>query len=333
MFRSLITLSLLLLGLVTPARAQDGAPADEASAEARRVEHARQFAIGMSTWPTEWYCSGPMSAAMQQVPPQEVLRRVQLASRCGVRLVLVPPRRMLTVDGQPDGRFSVDEANRVIDHYARELPPDTLTKYRSTLLGFNLADDYGCLKCWGGKAITQGEIADWAGYARQKLPGLPLGVRVVPEWVGRDPKLAPLLDYAWAQYHTRKGDAKSYFDEAAATAEKLGLRLVMGVNVKDCYGVGTTPLLRGRPGTVREDGAGPSGELRLYQLEATTKTPGSAPTSARFGRGWWRWPRSGARRSAGGGPRGTPPSRADQGAPLVVTPSAADQVRPRCPAR
>jgi hypothetical protein len=239
--RSHTALSLLLLGLATPVLAQDGAPADEAGAEARRVEHAKQFAIGMSTWPTEWYCSGPMSAAMQQVPPQEVLRRVQLASRCGVRLVLVPPRRMLTADGQPDGRFSVDMANRVIDKYARELPPDTLAKYRSTLLGFNLADDYGCLKCWGGKAITQGEIAEWAGYAREQLPGVPLGVRVVPEWVGRDPKLASLLDYAWAQYHTRKGDAQSYFDEAAATAEKLGLRVVMGVNVKDCYGVGTNP--------------------------------------------------------------------------------------------
>jgi hypothetical protein len=241
LIRSLTTLSLLLLGIVTPALAQDGAPADAASEEARRVEHARQFAIGMSTWPTEWYCSGPMSAAMQQVPPQEVLRRVQLASRCGVRLVLVPPRRMLTADGQPDGRFSIDMANRVIDKYARELPPDTLAKYRSTLLGFNLADDYGCTKCWGGKAITQAEIADWATYAREKLPGMPLGVRVVPEWVARDPKLAPLLDYAWAQYHTRKGDAKSYFDEAAAAAEKLGLRVVMGVNVKDCYGVGTNP--------------------------------------------------------------------------------------------
>jgi hypothetical protein len=232
----IVAVLLLLLPLTTRALAQDAQ-----AEEKRRVEHARQFAIGMSTWPTEWYCSGPMSAAMQQVPPQEVLRRVQLASRCGVRLVLVPPRRMLTVDGQPDGRFSVDEAKRVIDRYARELPPDTLAKYRSTILGFNLADDYGCLKCWGGKAITQGEVAEWATYAREKLPGVPLGVRVVPEWVGRDPNLAPLLDYAWAQYHTRKGDAKSYFDEAAATAEKLGLRVVMGVNVKDCYGVGTNP--------------------------------------------------------------------------------------------
>ena len=233
-----LTPLLLLCGLTTAAMAQE---ADPAKAEARRVEHARQFAVGMSTWPTEWYCSGPMSAAMQQVPPQEVLRRIQLASRCGVRLILIPPRRMVTANGRPNGRFSVDAANRLIDRYAVELPPDTLRKYRSTILGFNLADDYGCLRCWGGQAITQGEIAEWAAYARRKLPGVPLGVRVVPEWVGRDPALAPLLDYAWAQYHTRKGDAKSYFDQAAATAEKLGLRVVMGVNVKDCYGVGTHP--------------------------------------------------------------------------------------------
>jgi len=233
---------LLLLGLATRALAQDGsAPNDAASAEARRVEHGRQFAIGMSAWPTDWYCSGPMSAAMQQVPPKEVLRRIQLASRCGVRLVLVPPRRMLTTDGLPDGRFSVDAAKRTIDRYAHELPPDTLAKYRSTILGFNLGDDYGCRRCWGGEPITQREIAEWAAYARQKLPGVALGVRVVPEWVEREPELAPLLDYAWAQYHTRKGDAKSYFDKAAASAAKLGLRVVMGVNVKDCYGVGTDP--------------------------------------------------------------------------------------------
>jgi hypothetical protein len=236
------TALLLVLGLVTRAAlAQDGAAEDEASAEARRVEHSRQFAIGMSAWPTEWYCSGPMSAAMQQVPPKEVLRRVQLASRCGLRLFLVPPRRMLTADGLPDGRFSVDAARQTMDRYARELPPDTLTKYRSTILGFNLGDDYGCEHCWGGQPITQSEVAEWAVYARQKLPGVALGVRVVPEWVARDPQLAPLIDYAWAQYHTRKGDAKSYYDKAASAAEKLGLKVVMGVNVKDCYGVGTDP--------------------------------------------------------------------------------------------
>jgi hypothetical protein len=231
MFR-VFTPLLLLFAVASAAAAQDSVGAGR---------HAGQFAIGLSAWPVGSYCSGPMSAAMQQVPPREVLRRIQLAARCGVRLVLVPPRRLLTENGQADGRFSVESARRLTDSYAEELPPDTLLKYRATILGLNLADDYGCTRCWGGSPITQAEIAQWAAYARTKLPGVPLGVRVVPEWVARDSALAPLLDYAWAQYHTRKGDAKTYFDESASTAKRLGLRLVMGVNVHDCYGVGTNP--------------------------------------------------------------------------------------------
>ena len=223
---------LLLLGLNTPALAQDGGAG---------VQSDRRFAIGVSAWPTEWYCSGPMTATMQQVHPREVLKRIQLAARCGMRLVLVPPRRLLTEGKVANGRFSLESAKRVIDMYAAELPPDTLQKYRATILGFNLADDYGCERCWGGRAITQIEVAQWASYARPRLPGLALGVRVIPQWVAREPTLAPLLDYAWAQYHTRKGDAKEFYDDAADAAERLGIRVVMGVNVKDCYGVGTDP--------------------------------------------------------------------------------------------
>ena len=87
------------------------------------------------------------------------------------------------------------------DRYAAVLTPDTLRKYRATLLGLNLADDYGCTRCWGGTVITQKQIAEWAAYARAKLPGLPLGVRRTPDWVAAYPALAPLLDYTWAQYH------------------------------------------------------------------------------------------------------------------------------------
>lgn len=242
--RALALVLLLVLALPSAGTAQApdtaaaGSPAAD-SAQAKR--HAGQFAIGLSAWPLGSYCSGPMSAAMQQVHPREVLRRIQLAARCGVRLVIVPPRRLLTEGREANGLFSVESARRLTDMYAAELPPDTLRKYRATILGFNLADDYGCTRCWGGTPITQAQIAEWAAYARTRLPGVPLGVRVVPEWVARDPGLAPLLDYAWAQYHTRKGDAKTFYDKAASTAERLGLRVVMGVNVKDCYGVGTDP--------------------------------------------------------------------------------------------
>jgi hypothetical protein len=199
------------------------------------------LAAGLSTWPADSYCAGPMSAAMQQVDPRVVLGRIQLAARCGVRLVLVPPRRLLTTSGQAVGLFSVDSAKRFTDRYAVALPADTIRKYRTTIIGLNLADDYGCTRCWGGTVITQAQIAEWAAYTRAKLPGIPLGVRVTPDWVAAHPALAPQLDYAWAQYATRKGDAQAYFDQAATIAERLGLRVVMGVNVENCYDAGSTP--------------------------------------------------------------------------------------------
>jgi hypothetical protein len=203
------------------------------------AKKAAGFAVGLSRWPADLYCSGPTSAAAQSLEPRALLDRIQLAARCGIRLVIVPPRRRLTTNGQVAGVFSVDSAKRLMDRYAAVLPADTLQKYRATILGLNLGDDYGCTRCWGGTKITQAQIAEWAAYARAKLPGIPLGVRVTPNWVAAHPALAPLIDYTWAQYHTRKGNPQEYFDNAATIAQRLGLRVVMGVNVEDCYGVGT----------------------------------------------------------------------------------------------
>jgi hypothetical protein len=200
---------------------------------------AAGLAAGLSSWPADFYCGGLTSGTMQSLDPRALLGRIQFAARCGVRLVIVPPRRMLTSNGQANGIFSVDSAKRLTDRYAAVLTPDTLRKYRGTILGLNLADDYSCTACWGGKAITQAQVAAWAAYTRTRLPGLPLGVRVTPDWVAAYPALGPLLDYTWAQYHTQKGDAKTYYDKAATIAGRLGLRVVMGLNVEDCYGVGT----------------------------------------------------------------------------------------------
>ena len=208
------------------------------SVRAAAAGHAG-LAAGMSAWPADSYCDGPLSGTMQPLEPHQLLDRIQLAARCSFRLVIVTPRRRLTTNGRTVGLFSPDSANRLIDRYALVLPADTIRKYRSTILGLNLADDYGCAECWGGEKLTQAQVADWARYARSRLPGLPLGVRVTPDWVARDPDLAPLLDYAWAQYHTKKGDPQKFYDGSADLAHALGLRLVMGVNVEHCYGSGT----------------------------------------------------------------------------------------------
>ena len=180
-----------------------------------------------------------MSAAMQQVDPRALLARLQLAARCKVRLVLVPPRRLLTANGLPSGLFSVDSAKRFTDLYAAVLPADTIRKYRSTILGLNLADDYGCWPV--GAARQSPRPRSPSGPRTLERSGLiPLGVRVTPDWVAAHPPLAAHLDYTWAQYATRKGDAKVYFDKAATIGQRLGLKTVMGLNTENCYEAGAS---------------------------------------------------------------------------------------------
>ena len=199
------------------------------------------LAAGLANWPTSMYCDGTASAAVQPLDPRELLDRVQLASKCGMRLVLIIPRKLLTTTHKVSGPFSLDSAERAIDRYANQLPPDTLQKYRANLIGLNLADDYTCLRCWGGQEITQAQLTEWANYTRAKLAGLPLGIRRTPDWVAVYPPLAASIDYVWAQYHAGRGNPQTYFDRAAETASRLGLRVVMGVNVKDCNGRGSKP--------------------------------------------------------------------------------------------
>ena len=217
---------------------------------------------GSATGPEDILTAGSVaSGTVQPLDPDELLERVQLASRCGVRLVLGdPPPAAPTTNRETVGPFSVDSARRATDRYAAVLTADTLRKYRPTLIGLNLADDYGCKECWDGKVITQAQIADWVAYARAKLPGLPLGVRRTPDWVAEYPALAPRIDYVWAQYHTRRGDPVAYFDDAAAIAGRLGLRVVMGVNVHDCHGAGTTPCTATEADPLRHPRGQPQGQ-------------------------------------------------------------------------
>ncbi len=213
-----------------------------APAAARPTQRvAGGLVAGLFGWPKETYCTDLMSGTVQTLDPRYLLDRLQLAAQCHFTLVIEPPRRRLSVTGANGGAFSVESAERLTDEYAQVLTPETVSKYSATILGFNLGDDYDCPTCWGGQEITPAQIASWAAYTRARIPGLPLGVRMTPDWVQKDPSLAPLLDYAWAQYTTRKGDPQKFYDEAARDAQQLGIQIVMGVNVENCGGPHTDP--------------------------------------------------------------------------------------------
>ena len=124
MSRMISILLLLLVGLSGTAAAQRKSPANDPV----RGGDSVGLAAGLNTWPADLYCRGPMTATVQPLEPSELLDRIRLAAKCGVRLVLVPPRRFLTVNQKTKGVFSVDNAERLTDRYAEELPPDTLRK-------------------------------------------------------------------------------------------------------------------------------------------------------------------------------------------------------------
>jgi hypothetical protein len=225
-FLSLLALASLSLGAA-------------AAHPARRA--AGGFVAGFFGWPKETYCTDQTSGTVQTIEPRYLLDRLRLAAQCHFTLVIEPPRKQLTVTGTSSGGFSVESAERLMDEYAQVLTPDVLRQYGGTILGFNLGDDYKCRNCWGGEEITPAQIATWAQYTRSRIPGLPLGVRMTPDWVEKYPSLAPLLDYAWAQYTTQDGDPKKYYDEAARDAQHLGIQIVMGINVQNCGGPRTDP--------------------------------------------------------------------------------------------
>jgi hypothetical protein len=213
--------------------------ADTAAVSISGSGSQRALARGFWNYPSTYCNSSGVTGSSQPASTSDVLEFLQTARKCNVRLVLVPARKFITTTGTNHSPFSMDSAKAYTDRLARVLVPDTLRKYDPYIIGFNLADDYGCAECWGGVKVTQSEIAAWASYVRQKIPGLRIGVRVEPAWVQSSPYLASVIDYAWAQYHTGKGDARTYFDRQASIARSLGIALAMGVNLKYCGGAGT----------------------------------------------------------------------------------------------
>ncbi len=197
---------------------------------------------GLTNYDVSQWCSGPLTATMLQITPANALGVLKLAAKCQVRVVLVPSRAMITVHHRTHDPFSLTNANAFSDDLCRVLTPTVLDDYGQWLIGLNLADDYGSPDQWGGTIVTQAQIGAWAAHTRNVCGSkLRLGLRVEPSWAKGHPEVITPIDWTWAQYRKRKGDAKRYFDANAALAKQLGLKVVMGVNVAQCDVSGSAP--------------------------------------------------------------------------------------------
>jgi hypothetical protein len=115
---------------------------------------------------------------------------------------------------------------------------DTFRKYNfssyitdGTLFAHFLIDEPNDKSNWGGVPVTGTQIEAMAAYSKSIWPNLPTVVRTESTYLLSWPGYKS-LDATWAQYVYRKGDPKAFIDRNVADAQKLGLALVTGLNIK-----------------------------------------------------------------------------------------------------
>jgi hypothetical protein len=195
--------------------------------------------IGFWNYPTTFCNTDGVTAAEANLTPSKVMDLLDRASDCGMFLFLTPLRRLITTTGTKHAPFSPESAAAFDTQLAARLTAGVVAQHRGKFAVI-LADDYGCADCWGGVPVTPAQIEAWAVDFRQKIPDVPLCVRVETGWVEKSSTLKDHIDCAWAQYHQGKGDASTYFGREAANAERLGLALAGGVNLTNCHGKHTS---------------------------------------------------------------------------------------------
>jgi len=191
------------------------------------------LAFGLSAWSREDWCRGTFTGTFTASPPNYLVNTLKRSRECSVRVVIIWPRRLMTSNGQNDGRFSVTKARGLVDQFAKTLSEQKTYVQAGTFIGHMPLDDVACMRCWGGQGISQAEAEGLYSYAKQKLPGVPLGIRAQPRWVKGRPSLSKFIDFGWAQYTLSKGPYKEFYDGAARDAQSLPypMKLAGGINV------------------------------------------------------------------------------------------------------
>jgi hypothetical protein len=105
-----------------------------------------------------------------------------------------------------------------------------------TVIGHYLIDEPHDATNWNGTTVSAATLEEMARYSKQHWPQLATVVRSEPSQIGLSNRFR-YLDAAWAQFVHRKGPAEEFIRKNLADAQRMGLGLVVGLN-----------LLKGGPG-------------------------------------------------------------------------------------
>ena len=97
-----------------------------------------------------------------------------------------------------------------------------------TIVGHYLIDEPNDPANWGGREVSASTVEEMAKYSKSLWPTMATIVRAEPKHMGDNHRY---LDAAWAQYLSRRGNVNEYITDVVGDAQRMGLALVVGMNV------------------------------------------------------------------------------------------------------
>ena len=169
------------------------------------------------------------TGAKQTVGPQYILASLQAARARGGRVFLMlADHEKFYKDAR--GHFSISKWKARIDRY-KNIDFSTYVS-DGTIVAHFMIDEPQDKKNWNGVPLTGAQLEEMAKYSKQLWPNLATVVRATPSKITW-PGTYKYLDAAWAQVENVRGDLNiiDFLNQNVAGARKLGLSLVVGLNV------------------------------------------------------------------------------------------------------
>jgi hypothetical protein len=168
---------------------------------------------------------GRYNGSLDVLWPEDLMRVLEGSRARGGKVMLsMVGNQQYWVDAQ--GHFSFTKWKERVDRYKGM----NFSSYIAdgTLMGHFLIDEPNDPTNWNGERVSSSMVEQMAKYSKQLWPTLPTIARAEPNYLTGS---HPYLDAAWAQYVYRKGDVVEFIRRHVADAQKLGLALVVGLNM------------------------------------------------------------------------------------------------------
>lgn len=182
--------------------------------------------IGTFAMPTSEF-GGVYNGALRNIGTGRLISELSAIRARGGKIVL------MMAGSQPnylnrDRSFSLDKWKERINRY-RNVNFDSFIN-DGTIIAHYLIDEPYDGANFGGKPVPGSTIDEMARYSKSIWPNLKTVVRAEPYYIKWNGTYR-YLDAAWAQYLSRKGDASAYLQKNVATAQQMGLGLIVGLNI------------------------------------------------------------------------------------------------------